>query len=335
MSKAPSLTVVVPRLLERLQSESAPLAEDSCVALLAGRGDIARRWNATEAEQARLAPWQRGLLASLGLDERRYPSAPLTRFGRQSNSDHVDWLHAEPIHLAAGLNEVALVPLRPDAELDDAERDAMTAALRDHVAAEGWTLQPCAHAWLIGSPREFDVRTVTPAFAARHEWNAVLPQGREAARIRRVMTELQMLLHEHPVNEARAARGVPTVNSLWLWGNGTTAPQPDVHPPKCVGTNDYLRGICVRNGWPTPEAPTSVDAILAAARASESVVCVLDDIEPLPFERNWLAPCVAALKRDRLDRLELVLDDWLLTIDRWRLRRFWRRPLPLAAWVAA
>lgn len=335
MSKASSLTVVVPRLLERLHSESAPLADDSCVALLAGRGDIARRWQAADVEDARLKPWQRGLLAMLQLDAKCHPSAPLTALGLRAASECVDWLHAEPIHLAAGLNEVALVPLRPELELSDRERDAMTAVLREHAAAEGWTLQPSARAWLIGSPRAFDVRTVTPEFAARHEWNAVLPQGPEASRIRRMMTELQMLLHEHPANATRAARGTPAVNSLWLWGNGAARPQREVRPPVCVGMNDYLRGICALNGWPTPHEPTSVDAVLASAQAGEAIVCVLEDAEPARFEREWLVPFVAALKRERIERLELVLDEWLLTIDRWRLRRFWRRPLPLAAWAAA
>ena len=32
-----------------------------------------------------------------------------------------------------------------------------------------------------------------------------------------------MLLHAHPVNEAREARGEPAVNSLWLWGAGPRA----------------------------------------------------------------------------------------------------------------
>ncbi|MGZ8255963.1 MAG: regulator, partial [Burkholderiaceae bacterium] len=39
-----------------------------------------------------------------------------------------------------------------------------------------------------------------------------------------LLTEIQMTWHAHPVNEAREARGEPTINSLWLHGGGTWSP---------------------------------------------------------------------------------------------------------------
>jgi hypothetical protein len=33
-----------------------------------------------------------------------------------------------------------------------------------------------------------------------------------------------MLLHAHPLSQARAARGEPAINSLWLWGGGRAQP---------------------------------------------------------------------------------------------------------------
>src|SRR5690606_8083595 len=111
-------------------------------------------------------------------------------------------------------------PLRPELELTHQERESISPMLSDHLGAEGCRLLSCSRAWLIGVPRELEISTVTTAFAAEHEWSAVLPQGRDAPWVRRTMTELQMLLHEHPVNESRAARDKPTVNALWLWGHG-------------------------------------------------------------------------------------------------------------------
>ena len=35
---------------------------------------------------------------------------------------------------------------------------------------------------------------------------------------RRLLNEIQMAWYEHPVNEARAQRGLPPVNALWLYG---------------------------------------------------------------------------------------------------------------------
>lgn len=52
--------------------------------------------------------------------------------------------------------------------------------------------------------------------------DAWLPEGTDARRWRRVLNEIQMTWFEHPVNEARAARGELPVNAVWLGG-----PVPD------------------------------------------------------------------------------------------------------------
>lgn len=338
MSSSSSLTVIVPRLLERPLPIAAQenSADDSLIARVAGRGAIARRWHARNAGEARLLPWQRGLLAALRLDEAGVASAPVCALGQGSEQTGGDWLHAEPIHLVAGLNEVTLVPLQPDSRLTADERDALTPTLQAHVAAEDWSLRPLGNdAWLVGTAGNFAVSTVTAEFARRADWTVALPHGPGAGRVRRVMTEMQMLLHEHPVNEARAARGLPVVNSLWLWGGGQAVSAGMDIPSACAGDSDYLRGLCRLNAWQAPLRAISAAEVLALASAGPATVCVLDEIGLVEFERHWLMQFVEALRDNRFQRLELIVDEWLITIDRWRLRRFWRRNLPLQSWAAA
>lgn len=337
-----SLTVVVPRLLERLQYEHiAGAPEESLLALAAGRGELARRWPASDAEHARLEPWQYGMLAALDLDPGQHPSAAMHALGQDcqgtimKTTRNTYWLHVEPIHLAAGLNDVVLVPLRPAAELTADEHDALHETLGMHLAAEGFAfVRARSGGWLLGSAEDFDVTTVHPAFAARHEWNVVLPQGAGAGRVRRLMTELQMLLHDHPVNAARAARGVPAANALWLWGGATRSASPRPPAAVCIGRNAYLHGVSLANGWPRPiEARHARDMLQACS--TPSTVAVLDDVTPSAFEADWLPVILDALKMKRIERLELVLDEWLVTLDRWRWRRFWRRPLRFMEWGTA
>ena len=38
---------------------------------------------------------------------------------------------------------------------------------------------------------------------------------------RKLLNEAQILLHAHPINQARESRGQPRVNSLWPWGGGS------------------------------------------------------------------------------------------------------------------
>ena len=55
------------------------------------------------------------------------------------------------------------------------------------------------------SQRALDVQTSPPETPRRARLEQAMPQGRDAPALRRLMTELQMLLHEHPVNVERAA----------------------------------------------------------------------------------------------------------------------------------
>jgi hypothetical protein len=46
------------------------------------------------------------------------------------------------------------------------------------------------------------------------------PLGDSARPLRRLQNEMQMLLYTQRVNDDRAARGVPPINSFWLSGTG-------------------------------------------------------------------------------------------------------------------
>jgi hypothetical protein len=326
MSKISPLTLVLPRLLEQLPRDSV---NASLLASVCGRGDVAHRWQASSPDEARLKSWQRGMLATLGLDARAYPSAATCALGEGFASRH--WIHAEPVHLAAGLNEVTLVPLQPAWDLTSDEMQEMTQTLQPHLAAEGFDLALVPGSWLIGAPEDFAANTVEPGFAARHDWNTVLPQGPGAGRLRRLMTELQMLMHEHRVNRARAARGLPSANALWFWGNGTLSNKTIGTKVNGIGSDSYLRGVCTANGWENVVADAStVDAVLRACDGGDLAVCVVERMSPDALERDWLPALLDALKTERIARLDLVIDEWLVAIDRWRWRRFWRRPRALA-----
>lgn len=66
------------------------------------------------------------------------------------------------------------------------------------------------------------------------------------------------ILKDHPVNKARAARGLHPANSIWLWGEGTK-PQIENFKQKngvsgcVVSAVDLLKGIGICAGMETPE----------------------------------------------------------------------------------
>jgi hypothetical protein len=91
--------------------------------------------------------------------------------------------------------------------------------------------------------------------------------------VRRLQSEVQMLLYTHPLNEAREAAGLATVNSFWLSGCGrppaSTALPASVHcvnDPACAPAG--RRHALWLEAWQRVDATVLKDA-LAALDAGE------------------------------------------------------------------
>jgi hypothetical protein len=54
------------------------------------------------------------------------------------------------------------------------------------------------------------------------------------APLRRLQSEAQMLLYHHPVNDERAAQGLPAINALWFHGAGSPQPTPGADTTRCI-----------------------------------------------------------------------------------------------------
>jgi hypothetical protein len=109
------------------------------------------------------------------------------------------------------------------------------------------TASPC---WLACGELFADLATASLDRVLGRNLEHWMPRAANAAPLRRLQNEMQMLLYTHPLNDARAARGVPVVNSFWLSGTGALPqPQPQVAaepPPRVVST---LRAAALNEDW--------------------------------------------------------------------------------------
>jgi hypothetical protein len=98
-----------------------------------------------------------------------------------------------------------------------------------------------------------------------------LPNSPAARPLQRLQSEMQMLLYNHPVNDARDARRQHTVNAFWLHGAGTLpATQPAAVPPmnEAVTVSDALRTSALhgdlqtwRQAWQQLDATVLADLL--------------------------------------------------------------------------
>lgn len=135
------------------------------------------------------------------------------------------WLR--PCHWQMGMDDMSLAD--PDElGLDAGEARALHTSLEPLLAQEGLRLR-CVRpdAWLaqgelLQGLSCWSLRRALQQPVTREQL-AAAPDARQGARLRRLQSELQMLLYTHPVNEAREQARRWTVNALWIDGAGMLA----------------------------------------------------------------------------------------------------------------
>ena len=161
-----------------------------------------------------------------------------------------------------------------------------------------------------------------------------LPDGPASAAYRNLLSEIEMALHEHEINERRLAAGQQPVNSLWIWGGGVAPPEVSRHQARLFSDDPLLLGYWASASAPASAWPGDIASCLDAA--SEGFVAVVPphqhDAESLP---DILARLRRALRAGRVSQLTLLFGDGLqASIRRSHVYRLWRRDRTLLATVA-
>jgi hypothetical protein len=148
--------------------------------------------------------------------------APVRASADGLDADEGYWLCADPVNLHLQRAQMLLLPdVLPGRE----EADALCASLNGHFAGMGLSFfAPHPRRWYVRLEQEPQMTTSPLRQVAWRDAKFHQPQGADALRWQRIATEVQMLLHAHPLNQARAARGELVINSLWLWGGGKAMP---------------------------------------------------------------------------------------------------------------
>lgn len=130
------------------------------------------------------------------------------------------WLRLTPVYWAAERDHVNVHTFYGDimSAQDEADWQAIYQTVAPWLAELGWTLHPIENQAVVyaRAPDGFDYHAPSLDYAQSDMLEAFLPSGRDLKRWQKLLTELQMLLHTHPVNQARIARRVRPINSLWL-----------------------------------------------------------------------------------------------------------------------
>jgi len=133
------------------------------------------------------------------------------------NPSETVWL-AELSAISVG-REGATIAHPASFEITTDEADALFDAVSGLWADRAISALPLNNRqWRIWLDPSASTRSLTPAAMAEMRLSDWWPQEDSLREWRRLLNEIQMVWHDHPVNLARAERGEMPINSLWLFG---------------------------------------------------------------------------------------------------------------------
>ena len=271
-----------------------------------------------------------------------WPIAPITlAYDGGDAGDHY-WLRADPVHLTPQRDRLTLLDagmLNPSAE-DAAE---LITVLNRHFAGDGLVFQaPHPARWYLRAPGTPRLATRELTLAAGRDVASALPAGEDSLSWRRILNEIQMLLHEHPVNQRREARGALPINSVWPWGGGRRVPVSGQNFSHFGGENTLASALAARTGTKM----LTGTALPVASRGARVLVVVETPSARHGDDRAWrqalteidyawFTRLLMALRQRDLDGLTIValhpracLRFGVGPMD---LLKFWRPLRPLSA----
>ena len=107
---------------------------------------------------------------------------------------------------------------------------------------------------------ESDVELTPPHDISSQNIRDYMPGGAGAEFLNRLMSEAQIFLRHHKVNERRKAAGKKEANSVWFWGHGRAPSMPTLKERKglsgaMITAVDLMRGIGVYAGMKIINVP--------------------------------------------------------------------------------
>lgn len=247
-----------------------------------------------------------------------WPEAALTRQLDAGDAGDTPWLRADPAFFRAETANVRLLAFGAHAlGLNMEQARALQEALAPLFGDEGFELSvPVPDRWYLrpfagnAAPEFPDLPPVEDALG--RDLFDLWPEDDIGWRWRRLFSEVQIVLANHPLNRQRAQAGRPPVNGLWFHGGGRLPRQVRAQVDALVGGDALLRALAQAAGI------TPLQALPADRIEGRLLLDLRADASPLPA-------LLEAWQQRLVDEIEWRAPDGRWLHRRWHRWRFWRR----------
>ena len=234
------------------------------------------------------------------------------------------WFVVQPVHLHVARDHLVLTDYR-QLSLNESEAKTLFDAAHPLFEEQNYRLLfGNKDYWFMQADAWADFRTCTPDAACGHNIDVWSPSGGSAREWRRLQNEVQMLWHQHPVNETREQSNQPRVNGLWLWGGS----QANESSPGLLALASQSKNTHQVAKITASEPSTHILDSLSSPALADDWSSWLNNMNRI--DHDYLAPALAALDSSKLEVVNLILSDstrlahW--SIARNSFRKFWAKP---------
>jgi hypothetical protein len=284
-----------------------------------------------------------------------WPVAPITLAvdgAEELKAGDEYWLRADPVHLHIERDKILLADSRVF-PVSAQEADQLTGLLNRHFAASGQEmiflpLRP--DRWYMRAMKTVPAKTHLLGEVANKGISELLPFGENSGAWRGLFNEIQMVLHEHPLNQLREARGEPAINSVWFWGGGSMPKAVAANYTYVWSNNILADALALAAGIDHAQLPPGGRECCERSAVSGDQLVVLDVLQGKAqyadaygwreslknLEQNWFEPLLVMLKQGRIDQLVLTVISETktknFTARSGDLRKFWRKTRPVSTY---
>jgi len=309
LPNGPALVVLLPA-----RNRFSSLALPAKIASALGRS---QHWLEQTGENAQL---QR----HFAIEPLPWSVAALTRHYDVGDAANALWLRADPVNVQPDQYSARMMAYGPSLSVDNEDAKALLPELQVLFSEKGWLLDaPVPSRWYLRLPDALPLPEFTdPAQVLGADLFAYLPQGERGRIWRALLSDSQVLLHQHRHHCRRLAQGKAAINSLWFWGAGRL-PQTVSSPYQHIRSPDTLLRALAQ------QAGIRLDQNSSSTISSTYTLVDLRHLSHLQtLVDQALSPLLNALNHGEMSTLHLDFADGaqyrLYRGQRWK---FWAKPV--------
>lgn len=236
-------------------------------------------------------------------------SAPLLAYELSKNAPDQSWICLELVHIHATRDHLVLLPTDTLNILEE-EEITLRKSINDlliEIAPEALSINQ--RHWLFPTDLFDSLVTHSPTLACGNNIDVWMPKDSStpglARKWRQLQNEIQMIWHDHPVNQERQNQNQPTINSVWLHGIGNLqqiTPHPLFTKIKRIASNKpFLKPFAT---W-QHKIHSDLQMLSAEFFQEYSLIDARDETNPVIWEEIW-QKAIDRLHKKQINELILI-----------------------------